>query len=449
MPDTSPSDGKSKEHHPVVTSVEEPEMGLAEGDRPNLFTLAQSQLEKGVKAVNLGDRLSLILSQPKTETILHFPVQLQNGETRLFKGYRVQHNNILGPFKGGMRFHQDVYLDECKALAAWMTWKCALQGIPYGGAKGGLKFNPREYERTDLERITRRFTHALGSNIGPEWDIPAPDMGTNSQTMDWMMDTFSNVVGTTDRQAVRRVVTGKSILCGGSKGREAATGQGVVYCIDQWAQRSRFSLDGANLAIQGFGNVGSHAAKILAKKGVSLVAVGDHTGYYFNAEGFNPHRMSEYVKKNHSLEGYPGGQKVSREEFFATECDILIPAALELQIGAEEAKVIKAKVVVEAANGPTDIAGEAILQDRGIEVIPDILANSGGVIVSYYEWLQNKRAEYWDSEEVEERLHKRMARTYGYVVDRMRDLNTDMRTACYAIALERLRDVYGARGIWP
>ena len=195
--------------------------------------------------------------------------------------------------------------------------------------------------------------------------------------------------------------------------------------------------------------MGSHAARILAKKGVSLVAVGDHTGYYHNAEGFNPHRMSEYVKTHHSLEGYPGGRKISREEFFGCEVDIMIPAALELQVGAEEAKVIRARVVVEAANGPTDIEGEEILRSRGIDVIPDILANSGGVIVSYYEWLQNKRAEYWDEEEVEERLHKRMTRTYAYVVDRMRDLDVDMRTACYAIALERLRDVYEARGIWP
>lgn len=415
----------------------------------NLFSVAQAQLERGATAINLDGWVATILSQPKNEVIIHFPVKLSNGEIKLFKGYRVQHNNALGPFKGGMRYHQSVHLDECKALAAWMTWKCALQRIPYGGAKGGLKFNPSEYSKDDLERITRRFTHALGDNIGPEWDIPAPDMGTNAQTMDWMMDTYTNMTSSKDRQAVRRVVTGKSIICGGSQGREGATGQGVVYCIQEWAKEKRFRLDGATLALQGFGNVGSHTARILSRMGVSLVAVGDHTGYYKNPEGFNPHKLTDYVKQNRSLEGYPGGQKISRQEFFATECDILVPAALELQIGLEEAKAIRAKVVVEAANGPTDLEGERVLLERGIDLVPDILANSGGVIVSYYEWLQNKRSESWDAEEVESRLERRMKRTYAYVQDRMRDLKTDMRTACYAIALERLRDIYTSRGLWP
>ncbi|MCP4499309.1 MAG: Glu/Leu/Phe/Val dehydrogenase [Deltaproteobacteria bacterium] len=415
----------------------------------NLFTLAAAQLQRGADAVKLEPEVATILSQPKNEIIIHFPVQLTNGETKLFKGYRVQHNNILGPFKGGVRYHQDVHLDECKALAAWMTWKTALQGLPYGGAKGGLKFDPREYGREDLERITRRFTHALGSNIGPEWDIPAPDVGTNSQTMDWMMDTYSNVVSTHDKQAVGRVVTGKSILCGGSKGRTAATGQGVVHCIEDWAARKRSELDGTTLAVQGFGNVGSNTARILAKKGVILIAVGDHTGYFHNPEGFNPHRLMEYTREHGSLEGYPAGKKISREEFFGIDCDILVPAALELQIGKKEAADIKAKVVVEAANGPTDLEGEDKLLSRGIDLIPDILANSGGVVVSYYEWLQNKRSEYWDTAEVGTKLRKRMAKTYGMVVERQGELKCNMRTACYGIAVDRIRDVYHARGVWP
>lgn len=415
----------------------------------NLFSVAQAQLERGIKAIKLEGWVATILMQPKNEVIIHFPVKLANGEVRLFKGYRVQHNNALGPFKGGMRYHQSVHLDECKALAAWMTWKCALQRIPYGGAKGGLKFNPSEYSKEDLERITRRFTHALGENIGPEWDIPAPDMGTNAQTMDWMMDTYTNVMSSRDRQAVRRVVTGKSLICGGSQGREAATGQGVVYCIQEWAKDRRFSLDGSTLAVQGFGNVGSNTARILSRMGVSLTAVGDHTGYYRNREGFNPHKLAEHVKQHRSLAGYPGGEQISRAEFFATECDILVPAALELQIGLEEAKAIRAKVVVEAANGPTDLEGERVLLERNIDLIPDILANSGGVIVSYYEWLQNKRSESWDLEEVEAKLERRMKSTYQYVSERMRDLGTDMRTACYAVALERLRDIYESRGLWP
>jgi glutamate dehydrogenase/leucine dehydrogenase len=301
----------------------------------------------------------------------------------------------------------------------------------------------------DLERITRRFTHALGGNIGPEWDIPAPDVGTNAQTMDWMMDTYVNIVSHMDRQAVKRVVTGKSIACGGSQGREQATGQGVVYCIQEWAAARRATLDGMTLCVQGYGNVGSNTARILSRMGVTLLAVGDHTGYYKNPEGFNPHKLADYVKKNRSLEGYPGGKPVSREEFFATECDIFVPAALELQIGKDEAREMRCKVVVEAANGPTDLEGEKVLLERGIDLIPDILANSGGVIVSYYEWLQNKRSESWELDEVQMRLERRMRRSYQYVGDRMRDLGTDMRTTCYAIALERLRDVYRARGIWP
>jgi glutamate dehydrogenase/leucine dehydrogenase len=429
--------------------VAAPVAGGTHHTRLNLFDVVTQQLQRGYEAVKLEADIATMLGQPKHEHIIHFPVKLKSGEVKMFKGYRVQHNNILGPYKGGIRYHQDVYLDECKALASWMTWKCALARLPYGGAKGGIKFNPKDYDNEDLERITRRFTHALGSNIGPEWDIPAPDVGTNSQTMDWMMDTYVNINSQIDRQAVKRVVTGKSIACGGSQGREAATGQGVVHCITEWALSKRFNLDGATLAVQGYGNVGSNTARILSRMGVTLTAVGDHTGYYKNPEGFNPHKLSDHVKKHKSLDGYPGGKKISREEFFAVDVDIFVPAALELQIGADEAKLIKAKVVAEGANGPTDLEGDRVLEQRGIDLIPDILANSGGVIVSYYEWLQNKRSESWEMEEVQMRLERRMKKGYQQVADRARELKTDMRTTCYAIALERLRDVYRARGIWP
>ena len=423
--------------------------GASHHTRHNLFDVVTAQLHRGYDAIKLEPDIAAILSQPKNELIIHFPVRLKSGEVRMFKGYRVQHNNILGPYKGGVRYHQDVYLDECKALASWMTWKCALAGLPYGGGKGGVKFNPRDFEGEDLERITRRFTHALGGNIGPEYDIPAPDMGTSSQTMDWMMDTYVNINSSGDRQAVKRVVTGKSIACGGSQGRDAATGQGVVFCIQEWAHSRRFNLGGSTLAVQGFGNVGSNTARILSRMGVTLTAVGDHTGYYKNPEGFNPHKLTDHVKKNRSLDGYPGGRKISREEFFASEVDLLVPAALELQIGADEAKEIRAKVVVEGANGPTDLEGDQVLAERGIDLIPDILANSGGVIVSYYEWLQNKRSESWEAEEVLTRLERRMRRNYQAVVEKARELKVDYRTASYAIALEKLRDVYRARGIWP
>ena len=417
--------------------------------KPNVLAVADAQLRRGFELLDLDEDIVAILHQPKNELIIHFPVKLKDGSTKSFKGYRVQHNNALGPFKGGIRFHPGVHLDELKALAAWMTWKCALQRLPFGGAKGGIKFDPNAYDEEDIEAIARRFTHALGGNIGPEWDIPAPDMGTNSKIMDWMMDTYANVAEAPERQTVRRVVTGKSIICGGSHGREAATGRGLVYCIEEWAQENRFDLDGAAIAVQGFGNVGSHAARILSRLGARIVAVGDHSAYLANNEGFSPHKLSTHVKQSGALEGYAGGTPITREEFFATDCDIMIPAALELQIGEAEARALKCKLVAEAANGPTDLEGEAILRERNIDILPDIFANSGGVIVSYYEWLQNKRSETWDVEEVVARFEKRMRRTYAYVRHRMRDLHADMRTTCYAIALERLRDVYRSRGIWP
>jgi glutamate dehydrogenase/leucine dehydrogenase len=425
---------------PVAANSETPE---------NLFALADSQLERAFKVVNIDESVRTILGQPKNEIIIHFPVRLSSGETKLFKGYRVQHNNLLGPFKGGIRFHQDVYLDECKALASWMTWKCALQNLPFGGGKGGVKFNPSLYDAVDLEHITRRFTHALGTNIGPEWDVPAPDVGTNAQIMDWMMDTFSNIVSMGDKQAVKRVVTGKSTVCGGSAGREEATGRGIVHCITQWSKENRFNLAGATMIVQGFGNVGSNTAKILSRMGVSVLAVGDHTGYWRHPEGFNPYKLSEYARLHGGLDGYPGGERISRDDFFETKCDIFVPAALELQVCAREAEALQCKVVVEGANGPTNIAAEDILTKRGIPVIPDILANSGGVVVSYYEWLQNKRSEAWDIDDVREKLEMRMTSTYQLVSEKARQLRTDLRTAAYAIALERLQEVYSRRGVWP
>ncbi|MBL4818359.1 MAG: Glu/Leu/Phe/Val dehydrogenase [Deltaproteobacteria bacterium] len=414
-----------------------------------VFALADGQLEKAFQMTSIDDSLKTILKQPKNEIILHFPVKLSDGKTKLFKGYRVQHSNILGPFKGGIRFHENVYLNECKALAAWMTWKCALQNVPFGGGKGGVKFNPANYSIEDQEHITRRFTHALGNNIGPEWDIPAPDLGTNSQIMDWMMDTYSNMVPAHEKQAKKGAVTGKSIVCGGSQGREEATGRGIVHCVTQWANENHLPLANATVAIQGYGNVGSNAAQILHRMGTKLVATGDHTGYWRCPEGFNPFKLSEYIEDNGNLEGYPGGEKVSRDDFFATECDIFIPAALELQIGEHEAKLMNCKVVAEGADGPTNLEGEQILADKDITVIPDILANSGGVVVSYYEWLQNKRSEMWDLEDVRSRLELRMKYTYQQASEKAREMRINLRTACYIIALERLQAVYERRGIWP
>jgi glutamate dehydrogenase (NAD(P)+) len=415
----------------------------------NLYTVAQAQLDKAARAMNLAPDVYTILSQPKNEIIINFPVRMDDGRYLLFKGYRVQHNNILGPYKGGIRYHEDVTLDELKGLAAAMTWKSALHDIPFGGGKGGIKFNPRLHSRAELERITRRYTHALGGNIGPEFDIPAPDVGTNAQTMVWIMDTYMNVVGFDIKNSVRRVVTGKTITSGGSYGRESATGQGLVHCIVEWASDHKFNLNGCTFSVQGFGNVGSWAAKILSKMGATLVGVGDYKGYLTNPEGMNPYKLSEHVNVTGSVDGYRGARKITRDEFFALEADIFIPAALELEIGPDEARALKCKVIVEGANGPTYPEAETILHERGIDVLPDILVNSGGVAVSYYEWLQNKRSERWDLEEVEVRLQKRMTRTYHMVRDLAEERRIDYRTAAYVMALERIAKSYAERGIFP
>ena len=417
--------------------------------KPNPYQVAQQQFDKAANLINLTPAIREILSQPKNELIVNFPVRLDSGEYRLFKGYRVQHNNVLGPYKGGMRYHHEVTLDEVKALAAWMTFKCALHDIPFGGAKGGIKFTPREYSTGELERITRRFTFALGNNIGPDYDIPAPDVGTNGQTMVWMMDTYMAFGDSVNRGESKGVVTGKTLAAGGSQGREAATGQGIVHCIAEWARDRRFDLNGSTYTVQGFGNVGSNAARILARTGASMVAVGDWKGYVANGDGINPFKLAEHVARTGSVVGYPGTKAISRAEFFATETDVFVPAALELEIGEAEARAMRCKVVVEGANGPMDPRAEPILIEKGVHIVPDILANSGGVCVSYYEWLQNKRSEFWDLEEVEEKLAKRMKRTYLSVSEFAATRKCDWRTAAMSIALQRLAKPYSERGIFP
>jgi glutamate dehydrogenase (NAD(P)+) len=415
----------------------------------NVFEVAQAQLDRAARVIDLDPDVHQILTQPKNELIVNFPVRMDDGSYKLFKGYRIQHNNIMGPYKGGIRYHHEVHLDEVKALAAWMTWKSALLEIPFGGAKGGIKFDPREYSKLELERITRRFTHSLGSNIGPDYDIPAPDMGTNAQTMVWMMDTYMNSGSHALKNAVRGVVTGKSLTSGGSRGREKATGQGLVYVLQEWARERGFTLDGATVAIQGFGNVGSHAARILARLGASVVAVQDHTGAVFNPEGLHPKRLAEHVRLKGGVAGYDHATVIDREAFFATEADIFIPAALEMQITAETAPLMKCKVVAEGANGPTDLEGEDILRSRGIDMLPDVLANAGGVTVSYFEWLQNRRAETWSLEDVDRRLHTMMTAAYATMRRVAVERAVDNRTAAYCHSLSRIQAVYRERGIFP
>jgi glutamate dehydrogenase (NAD(P)+) len=418
-------------------------------ERGNLFEIANAQIDRAYDVVDVEPRVRAILSHPKNELIINFPVRLDDGEYHIFKGYRVQHNNLLGPYKGGMRYHHEANLDEMKALASWMTYKSALHDIPFGGAKGGIKCDPHSLSEGELQRITRRFTHALGSNIGPEWDIPAPDVGTNGRVMVWMMDTYMNIVGQHSKNAVRRVVTGKTIASGGSYGRAEATGQGVVHCIEEWSRDNQLGLDGASFTVQGFGNVGSHCARLLTKLGAVMVGVGDWRGYIANPEGINPHKLGEHVARTGSVIEYVNASPITRDEFFALETDIFVPAALELEIGAAEARALKCKLVVEGANGPTYPEADKILAERGIDVIPDILANSGGLVVSYYEWLQNKRSERWDKHEVLARLERRMQRSYHQVRSFATKRKTDMRTACYAIGLERLQTSYSERGIFP
>ena len=416
----------------------------------SLFATALDQFNRGADLIDLPDDLRSILSQPKNEIIVNFPVRMNDGTYRVFRGYRIQHSNLLGPYKGGIRFHNMVDLDEVKALASWMTWKSALCDIPFGGAKGGISFDPTVLETDELERVVRRFTHALGSNIGPDHDIPAPDLGSNAQSMVWMMDTYANSTGATERQNVKRIVTGKTLETGGSPGREKATGQGVVFCLQHWADEVGFDLVGATVSIQGFGNVGSATGRILQVHGARLVAVADHGGSITDEDGIDAFELADWVREHGSVAGFPSAMWIDDEDFWSVPADLLVPAALENQVTAEHAGRIQARVVVEAANGPTTLEAEKILAQRGIDVLPDILVNAGGVIVSYFEWLQNRSAHRWDLEDVDFKLRETLWKACDAVVDIRKELEIQSRRdAAYAVALRRLQVVYKQRGIFP
>lgn len=407
------------------------------------------QLDHALEYVDIEEHVQLVLSEPKNEVIVNFPVQMGDDDYELFTGYRIQHNNIMGPYKGGIRYHHDVTLAEVKALAALMSYKCALLEVPFGGAKGGIRMQPHDYEREELEAITRRFTHDLGNNIGPEYDIPAPDMGTDSQTMVWMMDTYMNMHSMIDKNAKRRIVTGKSLTSGGSRGREKATGQGVVYCIQEWANEKGLRLDGAKFILQGYGNVGSNVAQILNRLGAELVAVQDHTGSIYNPEGIYPRKLAQWVDETGGIVGYDGAEEIEDDQFWGITCDICIPAALELQVDEEVARKLDCQLVVEGANGPTTLNGDKVLNERDIDVLPDIMANAGGVVVSYFEWVQNKRSETWELQEVDSRLQYMMKRAYHEMRAFSREHNVDNRTAALSVALNRINQVYVERGIFP
>jgi len=416
----------------------------------SLFATALDQFNRGADLIDLSDDLRSILSQPKNEIIVNFPVRLNDGTYRVFRGYRIQHSNLLGPYKGGVRFHPMVDLDEVKALASWMTWKSALCDIPFGGAKGGISFDPGGLEPDELERVVRRFTHALGGNIGPDHDIPAPDLGSNAQSMVWMMDTYANSTGVTERQNVKRIVTGKTLETGGSPGREKATGQGVVFCLQHWADEVGFDLAGATVSIQGFGNVGSAAGRILQVHGVRMVAVADHGGAIADEDGIDAFELTDWVREHGSVAGFPRAMWIDPDDYWAVPTDLLLPAALENQITIENVHQIQARVVVEAANGPTSLEAEQVLADRGIDVLPDILVNAGGVIVSYFEWLQNRSAQRWSLEDVDFKLRDTLWQACDAVADLRAELEApSRRDAAYAVALRRLQVVYQQRGIFP
>lgn len=392
------------------------------------------QLHADMDATEVDERVEMLM-QPDREIIVHFPCRI-DGKARVVKGYRVQHCNVRGPYKGGLRFDDVVHLDEVKGLAALMSIKCSLQQLPFGGAKGGLKLNPKVLSKRDLRHVSEQFCRAISGHIGPYTDIPAPDVGTNSEIIDWMSRAFVDRAGTV--QNALMTFTGKSVEFGGSAGREEATGRGVVCCVQNYARWRGLALQGRTYVIQGFGNVGSHTARLLTQLGLVCVGVGDASGYVVCAEGLNVHKVGEFLRAGGQLSAYPAGTKTSKEDFFATSCDFVIPAALELQVTAAEARAMACTAVIEAANGPLDADADVVLAERQIDVVPDVLANSGGVVVSFYEWRQNMLFESWSADDVRERLDKRMREAFDDVVGCVERCTCSMREAAFALAVSRI-----------
>ncbi len=412
----------------------------------NSFRIAQNQFSTAAHYLKLKPWLREILSRPKRQLIVSIPTRMDDGTYKVFEGYRVQHSIARGPAKGGIRYHPDVTLDEVKALATWMTWKCAVVDIPFGGAKGGVICNPKEMSNGELERLTRRYTSEICNVIGPEKDIPAPDVYTNAQTMAWIMDTYSMTVGTTQLG----VVTGKPLDIGGSLGRNEATARGCTYVIREACKEKGISLKGAKVVVQGYGNAGSIAARLLREMGAKVIALSDSRGGIVNTKnGIDPAKAEERKKKKGHLSGLADTSKISNEDLLALPCDILVPAALENQITMANAHRIRARIVAEAANGPTTPGADAILFKNGIMVLPDILANAGGVTVSYFEWVQGLQSFFWTEAEVNKKLEGIMVRAFNEVVRRTREFKVDMRTAAYILAVGRVARTTEIRGIYP
>jgi glutamate dehydrogenase (NAD(P)+) len=411
----------------------------------NPWQVAQQQFDLAAERLNLDPGLRRVLREPRRELIVHFPVKMDDGSVQVYTGYRVQHNLGRGPAKGGIRYHQDVSLDEVKALAMWMTWKCAVVGIPYGGGKGGVIVDPKKLSQKELEALTRRFFTEIEVLIGPEKDIPAPDVNTNAQIMAWMMDTYSMHQGFT----VPGVVTGKPISLGGSEGRNEATARGTVYCILEAVREIGMDIARARVSIQGFGNAGAIAARLITDEGATVVAVSDSTGGIYNPDGLDIGRVNGWKKEHGTVQGLPGAQDISNAAVLEVDCDILIPAALENQITARNAGNIKARIVAEAANGPTTPEADQQMFQRGVFMIPDILCNAGGVTVSYFEWVQDLNRDHWSESVVKAKLKEIMVKAFQETLAIAQRDQIDMRTAAYLLAVQRVADATSMRGLYP
>jgi glutamate dehydrogenase (NAD(P)+) len=411
----------------------------------NAWHVAQQQFDLAADRLNLEPGLRRVLREPRRELTVHFPVHMDDGSVQVFTGYRVQHNLGRGPAKGGIRYHQDVSIDEVKALAMWMTWKCAVVGIPYGGGKGGVIVDPKKLSQKELEGLSRRFFTEIEVLVGPERDIPAPDVNTTPQVMAWFMDTYSMHVGYT----VPGVVTGKPISLGGSEGRNEATARGCVYTVVEAARHLGLDLKTAKVAVQGFGNAGNIAARLMVEEGSTVVAVSDSQGGIRNMAGLDIARVLSWKAEHGTVCGFPGAEDVTNAEVLETDCDVLIPAALENQITVQNADKIKAKIVAEAANGPTTPAADAILYERGIFLIPDILCNAGGVTVSYFEWVQDLNRDHWTEADVNAKLKIIMVKAFNEVLATSLREQVNMRTAAYLEAVQRVADATALRGLYP
>jgi glutamate dehydrogenase (NAD(P)+) len=424
-----------------VTTVDAPVSHL----RENPYEIAKSQLRKVAKTFAIDPNLVNVLQMCKKAVSVSIPVQMDDGSTQVFEGYRVTHNIARGPSKGGIRYHPDVTLDEVKALAMWMTWKCALAGIPFGGAKGGVICNPKTMSEGELQRMTRRFTSEIINEIGPEKDIPAPDVGTDGRVMAWIFDTYSMNKG----HSVLGVVTGKPLTIGGSLGREEATARGALYCVREAVRKKEMSLQGTRVAVQGFGNVGSFLAKFLAEDGATVIAISDSTSGLHNPNGIDVQAAIAHKRETGSLAGFRGADPISNEDLLLLECDVLAPCALEQVITAENADKVRAKIIVEGANGPVTPAADEILDEKGVLVLPDILANAGGVVVSYFEWVQGLQEYFWKEAEVNAKLNDIVTRAFNETWATMEGRDISMRMAAYGLAVQRVAEATVTRGIYP